>query len=94
LNLPAEGRNAKPAPPVVLKAGPGQMGQFPGRVECGAGRLTCDSTGSCDLRGLEIIVVSGFLCALYCGRFFGSFLRPRERATIAIDVSYLFHVHN
>lgn len=31
----------------------------------------------------EITVVSGFLCALYCGRSFGSFLRPRERATIS-----------
>jgi hypothetical protein len=59
------------------------------------GRLTCDSTGSCcDLDGREIIVASGFLSALYCGRFFGSFLRPRERATIAIDVSCLFQGHD
>jgi hypothetical protein len=78
----------------VLKAGPGQMGRFLVELSAALGGLTRDSTGSCDLNGLEIMVVSGFLSALYCGRFFGSFLRPRERATIAIDVSYLFHGHN
>jgi hypothetical protein len=76
------------------KLGQDKWASFLVELSAALGRLTCDSTGSCDLRGLEIIVVSGFLCALYCGRFFGSFLRPRERATIAIDVSYLFHGHN
>ena len=76
------------------KLGQGKWASFLVELSAALGRLTYDSTGSCNLNGLEIMVVSGFLSALYCGRFFGSFLRPRERATIAIDVSYLFHVHN
>lgn len=77
------------------RLGQGKWAIFLVELSAALGRLTCDSTGSCcDLNGLEIIVASGFLSALYCGRFFGSFLRPRERDTIAIDVSYLFHGHN